>query len=179
MEGFIMDKTVHNTGEPDKQKLIEALCCDNEFERIEARKTIAAKGRVMIDVLKKLLSHPKHQYRWEAMKTLDEMGDPDSIPIFLKVLEDDRGDLRWIAAEGLIKLGRKSVEPLLKNLLDKTHSVLFLSGAHHVFYSLRENKELPDDFPTDKLLSFLKCAEAEKSIKPLVYEILGSIEKQK
>jgi HEAT repeat protein len=155
------------------KELITKLGSDNGLEREKARKALIKRGRDSIDFLMELLSHPKHIYRWEAVKTLEEIGDPVSIPLFIQALEDDKGDVRWIAAKGLIKLGADSIRPLLKMLEQKSDSVFLLEGAHHVFFDLRENKVLPKGFPIDKLLACLRTPDYLDSVKPLVYEILN------
>lgn len=157
----------------EMKELIVQLGGNNGIEREKARKALVKIGRDSLDFLMELLSHPKHIYRWEAVKTLEEIGDPVSIPLFIQALEDDKGDVRWIAAKGLIKLGKASIVPLLKVLEEKSDSVFVLGGAHHVFFDLRENKVLPKGFPIDKLLSCLRTPDYLDSVKPLVYEILN------
>jgi HEAT repeat protein len=154
------------------QELIIKLGSDNGLERQKARKAFVKMGMDSIDFLMELLSHPKHIYRWEAVKTLEEIADPVSIPLLIQALEDDKSDVRWIAASGLIKLGKHSIKPLLKILETKSDSVFVLEGAHHVFFELRENKMLPKGFPINKLLSALKNPEWVESVKPIAYEIL-------
>jgi HEAT repeat protein len=171
----MMDKAINNSEDSELQQLIKALCSNNGLEREKARKTLVAKGKDSLDYLMELLSHPRHICRWEAVKTMEEIGDPDSIPMFIQALEDDKSDVRWIAAEGLIKLGRQSIEPLLKALIDKSDTVFVLEGAHHVFFDLEEKGELPDGFPVDNLLSTLKKPERMENIKPLIYEILNKV----
>ena len=170
-----MEKTLNNIEDEELQKLLNELGDKNDIKRKNARKALVAKGKKSIDFLIELLSHPKHIYRWEAVKTLEEIGDPDTIPIFIQALEDDKSDVRWIAAEGLIKLGKKSIKPLLNVLIDKSDSVFVLEGAHHIFFDLREKGLLPAGFPTHKLLSALKNPEWIDSVKPLVYDILKNL----
>jgi HEAT repeat protein len=168
-----MDKKIKRSKDSEMHELILKLGSDNGMEREKARKALVKIGRDSIDFLIELLSHPKHIYRWEAVKTMEEIGDPVSIPLFIQALEDEKSDVRWLAAKGLIKLGKHSIKPLLKILEQKSDSVFVLEGAHHVFFDLRENKVLPKDFPADKLLSALKNPEWIESVKPLVYKILN------
>lgn len=158
---------------PEMKELIIKLGGNDGIEREKARKALVKIGRDSIDFLMELLLHPKHIYRWEAVKTIEEIGDPVSIPILIQALEDDKGDVRWIAAKGLIKLGADSIRPLLKMLEQKSDSVLLLEGAHHVFFDLKENKLLPKGFPIDKLLASLRTPDWVDSVKPLAYEILN------
>jgi HEAT repeat protein len=156
------------------QELIKTLGSDNGMERQSAREELVAIGRDSVGFLMELLSHPKHIYRWEAVKTLEEIGDPLSISLFIQAMEDEKSDVRWLAAKGLIKLGKLSIKPLLKTLEKKSDSVFVLEGAHHVFFDLKENKMLPKDFPIDKLLSALRNPEWVESVKPVAYEILNN-----
>ena len=54
----------------------------------------------------------------------------------MKALEDEEFDVRWLAAEGLIKMNIKGLKPLLKALEHRGDSALLLEGAHHVFHDL-------------------------------------------
>ncbi len=160
---------------PKLQELAAKLGSDDGIERETARKSLAEKGIQVIDILSELLSHPKFIFRWEAVKTLEEIADPAAIPLLIQALGDDKSDVRWIAAKGLIKFGITSVKPLLKKLEKKSENVFVLEGAHHVFFDLKENNALPKNFPIDELLTALKNPEWEESVKPLVYKILNTV----
>ena len=170
-----MDNKLNKSIDEETKKLIELLGSDEGLERKKARESLVAKGKDIINIMGELLSNPEHIYRWEAVKTLEEIGDIDAIPHFIQALEDDKSDVRWIAAEGLIKLGRKSVKPLLNALIEKSDSVFILAGAHHVFFDLREKGKLPHDFPSSKLLSALKNPEWVDGVKPLAYDVLNNL----
>lgn len=172
-----MDNKNKESKNSELHELVVKLGSDDGVEREKARKALVKIGRGSIDILMELLSHPKHIYRWEAVKTLEEIADPVAIPILIKALEDDKSDVRWIAAKGLIKFNKLSIKPLLKILEEKSDCVFILEGAHHVFYDLRENEAFPKKFPIDKLLSELKNPEWEESVKPLVYKILNTHKK--
>jgi len=167
-----MDKSLNTPEDLEMKQLIGTLCSNNGQERQKARSALVEKGNKSIDFLMELLNSPKHIYRWEAIKTIEEINAPQSIPIFLDALEDEKSDIRWIAAEGLINMGKLSVEPLLKRLLEKSEVVFVLEGAHHVFIDLKKNKMLPDDFPIDKLLFALKDTGWEENIKSIAHELL-------
>lgn len=74
------------------------------------------------------------------------MADKRSIPALIALLDDEEFDVRWIAAESLIRIGRSSIIPLLSTLKDgKGHQ--FPGKAHHVLQCLltrREKRELHD-----------------------------------
>jgi HEAT repeat protein len=171
-----MDNTIRNPEDLEIQKLIITLGSKNGMKRKKAREKLVAKGENMIDFLMELLNHPKHIYRWEALKTMEEIGNPISIPLFIQAFEDDESDIRWIAAEGLIRLGNQSIKPLLKALLEKSDAIFVLAGAHHVFYELKKAEKLPTGFPIDKLLSAIKNPGWAESVKLLAYDLLNNLE---
>jgi HEAT repeat protein len=171
----MMKKTLNNIEDKELQKLLNELGDKSDIKRKNARKALVAKGKKSIDFLIELLSHPKHIYRWEAVKALEEIADPDTVSILIQTMEDDKSDVRWIAAKALVNIGKPAIKPLLKTLIDKSDCVFVLEGAHHVFYDLHEKGMLPADFPSHKLLSALKNPEWVDSVKPLAYEILDKL----
>jgi len=167
--------TLQHSSEKEIKKLLELLCNDDGHKRKEAREKLVDIGESTLDYVKDLLDHEKHHCRWEAMKVIEEIGSPQSIPIFLEALDDDKSDIRWIAAEGLIRTGKYSIGPLLKAVAENYDSVFILNGAHHVFYELDERDLLPKGFPADKLLPVLKSSGREASLKVLVHSILRDL----
>jgi len=155
-------------------ELIEELGGDDGRKREKARAALVKKGKDSIKPLKKQLDHPKHLYRWEVMMALKDIAGEELIPLFIKKLYDEEGDIRWIAAEGLIQEGAKAVNPILKALLEDTESVFLLAGTHHIFRELHNNKKLPDSFPYVKIMPLLRSTSLSSSLKVLVYEILNN-----
>ena len=167
--------TLHHSSEKEIKELIGLLCNDDGHRRKEAREKLVDIGESTLDYVKDLLDHEKHICRWEAMKVIEEIGSPQSIPIFLEALDDDKSDIRWIAAEGLIRTGKYSVRPLLNAVAENSDSVFILNGAHHVFYELDERDLLPKGFPADKLLPVLKNPGQEARLKVVVHSILRDL----
>jgi len=165
----------NKTEQINLEQLIEDLGSDKGMKRKKARGVLVANGEKSIEILTGLVDHPKHIYRREALKSLQEIGNTQSIPVFIKAMDDDISEVRWIAAKGLIKTGKKSLRPLLYLILDKSDSVFVLSGAHHVIHALRAKEELPNDFPTEKMLSYLKNPGWEESLKILVHRTLKEL----
>ncbi len=116
-------------------ELIVKLGGDNGIERERARKALVKMGRDSIDFL-----------QVETVKSLEEIADPVSIPLLTQAVEDDKSDVRWIAAKGLIKLGEHSIKPLLKILEHISDSVFILEGAHHVFLISKKIKSFLKTF---------------------------------
>ena len=167
-------ETLHKlTKNEEIEKLVELLGSKKGVDRMQAREKLVDFGEESADFLIELLHHPDHDYRKEVLKTLEEIGSPDFISIYLQALEDEESDIRWIGARGLIKLGKISVKPLLEFLVEKSDSVFVLAGAHHVFYDLKKEKILPENFPVNKLLQKLKRPEWKDGIKYLAHDLLA------
>ena len=175
--GDDMNKTEKKNDDQELKKLIKNLSSNSLVERKNARKKLASMGIVVIDILSELIMHPKYQIRWEAVKILEEIDDPVAIPLLIQAMEDEYRDIRWIAADGLIKLGRKSILPVLKAVIDSPGSIFILSGAHHVLHDLMINKKLPRDFPIKNFLSAIKYPELNSGIKSLAYDLVKKTEK--
>jgi len=67
---------------------------------------------------------------------LGQIAAPESAPVLVEALEDNEFDVRWLAAEGLIKLNVKGLKSLLHALMKKTESGFLREGAHHVIHDL-------------------------------------------
>lgn len=173
--GDEMNKTIDINENKDIKNLVEELVSEDGVERKKSRKKLVEVGEEALDYLTELVQNPKHIYRWEALKTMEEIGASKSIPIFINALEDDESDIRWIAAEGLIKLGLKSVAPLLKIVIEKIDSIFILSGAHHVLYELKKHHKLPEDLHVDELLPLLKHPESKHRIKVIAFDLVNQI----
>jgi HEAT repeat protein len=78
--------------------------------------------------------------RWEAAKALGQISDPTAAEALVRALEDEMFDVRWLAAEGLITLGRGALLPLLHALVERSDSEWLREGAHHVFHDLVKGK---------------------------------------
>jgi HEAT repeat protein len=118
--------------------LVAALKDDDRITRQRARETMVNIGRPCVAPLIKVLSNPKsdERLRWEATAALSKINAPNSAPVLVKALEDDSFGIRWLAAEGLINLGRQGIPALLEALLQRSESVWLRQGAHHILRTL-------------------------------------------
>jgi HEAT repeat protein len=133
------------TGEPDSAtaQLIQMLSSLRVAERERARTELVAVGRMAVPELVAACEHGDHHGRLEAGKALAEIADPTAIPIFLRCLEDDQQELRWVAAEGLSNIGGPAVEPLLLALIDRAAGHTILDGALHALHGLARRMTEP------------------------------------
>jgi nucleotide-binding universal stress UspA family protein len=118
--------------------LIGNLASDDGVVRVKARKSLVTMGKQAVAPVIEALKSKKHWVRWEATKTLAQLGDPTATQALVNALEDEEFDVRWLAAEGLIHLGDKAIGILLKALTDRPDSAWLREGAHHVLHDLPE-----------------------------------------
>jgi HEAT repeat protein len=121
---------------------------NNYHEHIRAKNELVELGERILPVMHRLLKSNSIILRKEAVKITMQIADHASIPVAIQMLEDSDGDIRWIAAETLIKMGRVCLRPLLQAIFHNSQSYFLREGAHHVLYELirkhdaKEFKEL-------------------------------------
>ena len=143
------------------KKFIDDLSSDNGIKRQKARNELVKIGEPAIDYLIELQFAPQHHTRWEAIKALSQIAEPDSIPLLINSLEDEKFDVRWLAAEGLINIGKDSIKPLVITLLENTDSEYLREGVHHVLKDLQLEGKYPDE---NNVLEALESYNEEKII---------------
>jgi HEAT repeat protein len=130
--------TVH--GKKVSPETIKSLVADLGSQdgqvRVRARKSLVAIGGQAVKPLVKALASKKEWVRWEATKTLGQIGDPAAVQALIEALEDKMFDVRWLAAEGLIAIGREALTPLLQALMDHPDSLWLREGVHHVLHDV-------------------------------------------
>jgi HEAT repeat protein len=124
--------------------LIAELGSEDGMVRVRARKSLVSIGHAAIGPLVEALASKREWLRWEAAKTLAQIGDPSATQVLIGMLQDKMFDVRWLAAEGLIHIGNKAIKPLLEAVIKQPDSLWIREGAHHVLHDLPENnfKEL-------------------------------------
>jgi HEAT repeat protein len=128
---------------PDKLvNLIVGLLDDKNYSiKHDARNALVKMGKRVIPQMHKLLASKNILLRKDAAKVVELIADRRSIPLLISLLYDTESEIRWIAAEGLIKIGRRSILPLLKSIRDGKSSHFHNKGAHHVLNSLLNETE--------------------------------------
>ena len=127
------------------EELIKKFYSKDGIQRKMARYELVKIGKPAVKYLSSLLDAPKEYTRWEAIKTLSQIADPETIPILISSLENDDFDIRWMAAEALINIGKKSIKPLLEYVISCKKSIFLLEGVHHVLKDLQFRKVFHDD----------------------------------
>ncbi len=128
---------------PDKLvKLIIGLLDDKDYpDKHNARIALVKLGKPIIPYMHRLLSSEDSVIRMEAAKVVEQIADRRSIRLLIGLLEDKEIGIRWIAAEGLINIGRSSILPLLRSVRDSKNPVFLYRGAHHVLNGLLNEEE--------------------------------------
>src|SRR5664279_5735374 len=130
-------------GFPDKLTSLinELLDSKNSENKLAARSKLVSMGKSIIPQLHRLLDSENGLLRMEITKVVELIADRKSIPFLINLLDDKEFEIRWIAAEGLIKIGRRSIVPLIKSVRDGKSSFIFNKGAHHVLNGLLNESE--------------------------------------
>jgi HEAT repeat protein len=122
-------------------ELMADLTAKDGFARLRARWSLVSLGKKAVPALTRALESPHELRRWEAAKALSEIGDRQAVRALIKAMSDKVFDVRWLAAESLIAIGRHALAPLLKEVIEEPESIWLREGAHHVFHELN-NEEL-------------------------------------
>jgi HEAT repeat protein len=118
------------------QQLHHLIRAKGYIEHVKAKKELVKEGKKVLPFLYELLRSDSKTIRKEAMKIIELIAHKTSIPSAIKMLEDPESDVRWMAAVTLIKIGRKSIRPLLEALVSNSKSYFLRQGAHHVLSKL-------------------------------------------
>ena len=117
---------------PEVRKHVPDLIHDKTMKRMNARHFLEEEGDKVLDDIHLLLKSGNHQLKWEAAKALEDIASVRAIPELIRLMNDKESEFRWMAAEGLRKLGRRSIVPLLELVIEKGQSPRIRTGAHYV-----------------------------------------------
>jgi hypothetical protein len=140
--------------------------------RSKARESLKEFGHTAVDYLSELLIDKRKIVRWEAIKTLTEISDPHSASLFIFALNDEESDVRWVAAEGLISLGKQGVVTTLEGLISNFNSVYFRNGVHHILKEYSKEHPSPE---LKKLLSALLKADTGYYMPAIVLKFIRKL----
>lgn len=143
--------------------LIKCLFSEDCMERQEARPKLVKLGRSIIPYMIGLQYSKDRRISWEAIKILCDLAHPDSIPILVNGIENEDPNVRWLAAEGLIKIGEPSIKPVLLALEMRGGSKPLRESACHVLKCLKEKGIFLDNY---NLIGMLKNPAKQFLVAP-------------
>lgn len=157
----------------DIKSLILDLCSDDGVRREKSRHSLVRMGNNAIDYLADFITSSDSLLRWEVTKTLSEIATPFAAPVLVEALEDELTSIRWIAAKGLIKLGKQGAIETLKALIENPDSPFLMEGAHHVLHDLQD--KLPARKLTLELMHVLENKQIDGRISVLSVDLRNEL----
>lgn len=123
--------------------LVQALGGAGPMPPWNARGALETIGRPAVPALRVALGSGRPEVRWEAAKTLATIADASAAADLVGALEDEDGSVRWLAAEGLSRLGHAGLVPLLHALIEHSGSAWLRDGARHVLRASLNDADAP------------------------------------
>ena len=121
-------------------KMLEGLRSRDPFQREQSREQLFLSGHEVVIPLIRQLKSPSDRMRWEVAKTLGCIGGADAAAALAEALDDENHDVRWVAAEALIRHDERGLEQTLITLLTKANSIWVRESAHHVLSHFANQK---------------------------------------
>lgn len=154
---------------------VASLASDDPVVRQKARdRLVEMGGHEVTRAMVRELVDPRQHVRWEAAKTLTAIADPVAAPGLMHALEDEDSDVRWVAGEGLIALGKDGLLTVLNGLTKRAMSLSFRKAAHHVLHDLRKQGYAEVVAP---VLKALESSQPEVTAPPAAYGALVALKK--
>ena len=129
-----------NTDPITIKKLISDLSSSDDFSRLKARRELLETGKPAYALLLEALKDRNCLVRWEVVNILGGTGDPEVAPALAGALEDSEFEVRWVAAEGLIRMGTKGLKTLFQALIERADSAFLREGTHQVLHKLAQGE---------------------------------------
>jgi HEAT repeat protein len=124
--------------------LIKDLGNNDGLVRQRARLQLEHMGQESIPALLEALQSQNVHVRWEAVRALGELRDPKTAAALTDMLMDEDTGVRWSAMEGLSRMGRDCLRPLLESFIKNFDSLWLRAGIHHILRVLKDRNELND-----------------------------------
>jgi HEAT repeat protein len=131
-----------DASEKNMDQLVAELGSKDAVVRQKARTALVNIGVAAVPSLLNALDAPLQHTRWEAAKSLVGIADPSAAERLIAALGDIDSDVRWVAGEALIALGRDALKPLLATLTNSDLPGGTYQGAHQVLHELAKSTDL-------------------------------------
>ena len=117
-------------------QLVAELGSKDAVVRQNARTALVNIGVAAVPSLVSALDAPLQHTRWEAAKSLAGIADPSAAEGLVAALGDTDSDVRWVAGEALVALGRNALKPVLTTLTKSELPEGTYQSSHHVLHEL-------------------------------------------
>lgn len=117
---------------PTVDGLLEQLGDRDGVTRERARRSLVNLGGPAVEPLLQALKHRKSRVRFEAAMCLRDIADRRATDGLVNALADRTFEVRWVAAEALISVGRPVVPVVLHALMEHADSTWLRDGCRHV-----------------------------------------------
>lgn len=117
---------------PSVDGLIQQLGDRDGVTRERARRSLVSLGSPGVEPLLQALKSKKSRVRFEAAMCLRDIADRRAIDGLVEALSDRTFEIRWVAAEALINVGRPVVSFVLHALMEHADSTWLRDGCRHV-----------------------------------------------
>ena len=122
-------------------QLYNLIDVSDYHKHLKSKEYFIKQGQAILPVMHKLMCSEHKVIRKEAIKVVRKIANRSSIPPAIRMLSDPESEIRWIAAEALIHIGRLSIKPILEALVMNGESYYLRQGAHHVLKALIEKED--------------------------------------
>ena len=143
----------------------------------EALAALASHDARVVEKSRAMLSHPDPRARWGAVYALgrvnlDDALDLRAMPILVEALSSNDGDLRWAAAELVVRLGRKNRDAVSRQLVALAADGN-LNARKMALYCLRDVGG-----PREELLAVAEncCSDHQSLLKMAVLALIARVE---
>ena len=129
---------------PDIPELIKDLGDPRDLTRQRARLLLVHFSQQSLPALLGALHENNSHTRWEAVRALGQISNPETAGELSKMMLDDDTAVRWAAMESLVNLGHDCMGPMLELFVKNFDSAWLREGVHHVLHVFRDRNQLND-----------------------------------
>jgi len=166
--------------EPALNALMQCLGANRKVLQRRAAEALAAASvhdTRVVEKLRAMLSHHELRARWGAAYALglvaaDDALDLGAMPSLIEALSSNDGDVRWAAAELVVRLGRRNPDAVSNQLIALARDGN-LNARKMALYCLRDIGG-----PREELLAVAEscCADHQSLLKMAALSLIGRVE---
>ena len=178
--GVIAESPHATLTEPSLDALIQCVGANRKIiqrRAAEALAVVASQDRRVVEKLRATLSHSDPRARWGAAYALGLVGLDDALdlramPSLIEALSSNDGDVRWAAAELVVRLSKKHRDAVISQLISLARTGN-LSARKMALYCLRDVGG-----PREELLAVAEscCGDHQSLLKMAALSLISRVE---